>query len=500
MENIILDNIPANEGVSEEQNKIAYEKVLDLALKIGVGILSSGGSVSRVETAVDMICTAYGVEEVSCAAFPSMIIGSIKLKDGSDHSLLKRVYSTSNNLARLEKFNQLSRDICREKYAPDEALRMVFELNSSRHRNKWITIIGAGLVSACYSVFFGGTAADLIPAFIVAFIMAGINELISTRSLNAYATVFLLSLIGGLLSTSICKLCVLCGLICHGSVVIIGTIMILIPGLMLTNAVRDLFTGDIMSGTFQITNALLLTVVIAAGYGVALIILRSIADFVPVPIRGGWVHYVYFFVSGMAGTFGVCLFFNLNFKRLGWAFLATLITLGVYIGVDYLAKGQTFLIVFVTALFAAVFSEILARLIKSPATVFIIPSIIALVPGSSLYYTMEAIVQGDVAEAGSKGLTCVLIILGLAVGLCAATVLFRIISPVKLMFYKKNKAAFKRQRKKYEEQDIAEGKPVENAQPEKKQNVFVKTVAKVKEKFAILKKGAKRNKDNDSEE
>ena len=440
MENIIIDNIPTEEQAAEEKlNIVDYEKVLDIAMQIGIGILSSGGAVSRVEIAVERICTAYGVAEVSCAAFPSMVIASIKLASGHEHSLLKRVPSSSNNLALLEKYNQLSRDICSEKYPPDEALKKISDLAHSKTRNKWVTIVGAGIVGACYSMFFGGNFADVLPGFIIAFLMAGLNELLSTRSLNVYATLFILSLFGGIASITICKLFVLCGLKCHCSMVMIGTIMILIPGLMLTNAVRDLFTGDIMSGSFQIINALLLTAVIAAGYAVALLALKPITNFVEIPKRPNtsWQYYLYFLGTGIAGTFGISAFFNLNFKRIGWAMLATVPALGVYLLMEYLLPGQTFVNVLVTALFASIVSEILARAIKTPATVFIVPSIIALVPGSSLYYAMEALVQGDVAAAGANGVTCVLTILALAVGICAATVLFRVIGPVKLKLGRK---------------------------------------------------------------
>ena len=192
-----------NEG---GEPKPDYEKVLELALEVGVGLLSCGGSVSRVETAVDRICVAYGAEEASVAAFPSMILASLRDHDGHEHSFMKRVYATSNNLALLEKYNQLSRDICAHKYPVDEALKMSFETAHAKPRNKWVTIVGSALVAGIYSIFFGGTIADVLPAFLVAFGMAGVSELLSVRSLNVYATTFLLSLMGGILSVSLCKL------------------------------------------------------------------------------------------------------------------------------------------------------------------------------------------------------------------------------------------------------------------------------------------------------
>ncbi|MDE7301159.1 MAG: threonine/serine exporter family protein, partial [Clostridia bacterium] len=242
----------------------------------------------------------------------------------------------------------------------------------------------------------------------------------------------------------------------------IGTIMILIPGLLTTNAVRDMFTGDLMSGTFQLLNGILLAVVIAAGYGVSMLALSPIADFVKLAPYTGWYNIaeadvrwfraLMLILSGSLGAGAVCLFFNLNLKRIGWASLASVLTLGVYVGMleafdnsnDYL-----FLTVLIPTVFAAILSEIMARKIKIPATVILVPAIIAVVPGSSLYQMMQAIVSGDISSAGSNGIACLLSLIGIAVGICAAAVVFRLISPVKLKYYKKNKISFMRKAKMY---------------------------------------------------
>ena len=471
--------------ISENSNntaKVDYERVLELALEIGVGILSCGGSVSRVETAVDRICRAYGAEEVNVAAFPSMIIAGARTADGHEHSYMKRVYSTSNNLALLEKYNQLSRNICVHKYPVDDALKMCFDLAHSKTRNKWITIAGASLVSGIYSIFFGGTVADVLPALLVAFVMSLLNEVLSKRSLNAYATTFLLSLVGGVLSVSLCKLLNIIGLPCQCSYVMIGTIMILIPGLLTTNAVRDMFTGDLMSGTFQLLNGILLAVVIAAGYGVSILALRPIADFTKGTFTGWyylienttWFRALMLMISGTLGAGAVCLFFNLNLKRIGWALLASVLSLGVYVGMleaFIYNNDYVFLIVLVPTLFAAILSEFMARKIKIPATIILVPAIIAVVPGSSLYYTMEAIVSPQMATMSAMqwGAICLLTLLSIAVGICTVTVLFHLFSPVKLKFYKRNKAALLKKAEKFAKAET-EGSGEENNNQENQEN------------------------------
>ena len=272
------------------------------------------------------------------------------------------------------------------------------------------------------------------------------------HSVNSYATTFLLSFLGGVFSVSLCKLLNIIGLPCQCSYVMIGTIMILIPGLLTTNAVRDMFTGDLMSGTFQLLNGILLAVVIAAGYGVSILALSPIADFTKNTFTGWyylienttWFRALMLMISGTLGAGAVCLFFNLNLKRIGWALFASVLALGVYVGMleafDY-SNDYVFLIVLIPTLFAAILSEIMARKIRIPATIILVPAIIAVVPGSSLYYTMEAIVAPNMATMPARewGVICLLTLLSIAVGICTSTVLFHFISPVKLKFNRFNK-------------------------------------------------------------
>lgn len=435
----------------ENRPQVQYAKILELALEIGLGLLSSGGSVSRVETAVDRICRAYSAVDANVVALPSMIMASIRTPDGEQHSAIKRVFSTSNNLSKLEKYNQLSRDVCREKYPVDDALKMCRDLAHSKLRNVWVTTVGASLVAGLYTVLFGGTIAEVLPAIIVALGITFLSEILARRSLNAYASTFLSSLLGGLLSVSICKLFNLMGVPVQCSYVMIGTIMILIPGLLTTNAVRDMFTGDLMSGTFLLLNGLLLAVVIAAGYGLSIFALSPIADFVKLPAFIGWYNIpaaheslfksMMIMLFGSVGSVAVCMFFNLNFKRMGWAVLTSVIALAAYVGMNEIFNYDdtyVFLIALVPTLIAAIISEILARKIKIPATLMLVPAIIAFVPGGSLYYTMEAMVSPNTSPYSSPmvpGVSCLLTMLGIAVGICTTTVIFHLFSPV---FYRRN--------------------------------------------------------------
>lgn len=77
----------------------------------------------------------------------------------------------------------------------------------------------------------------------------------------------------------------------------------------------------------------------------------------------------------------------------------------------------------IAAMIATIYGEIMARIFKAPVTIYSLPSIIPLVPGGSLYYTMAALMNGDEAEFLSRGSDTVMIALGIAIGIIAVSVI-----------------------------------------------------------------------------
>ncbi len=83
------------------------------------------------------------------------------------------------------------------------------------------------------------------------------------------------------------------------------------------------------------------------------------------------------------------------------------------------------------SVFGALYSEICARCFKVPATVFLVPTIISIVPGGALYYTMSALISGDNTALMIKGFQTLYISAGLAVGIIIIALLFAFIAPNK---------------------------------------------------------------------
>ncbi|MGN0807188.1 MAG: threonine/serine exporter ThrE family protein [Candidatus Coproplasma sp.] len=422
------ESVIENNTVNSESERTYFDKVLAVAIEVGCGLLSCGCPVGRVELAVEYICNAYGAAAVSVATFPSMIMAGVKITDGSQVSQLKRVYSISNNFAKMEAYNQLSRDICAKKYPIDEATELVSKLRVSHNPSKLMTALSAGIGAAAFTVFYGGSLIDAIPGGLIGGLMAYLSCIFARLAFNSYARTFMLSLIGGVLSTLMCWLISLTGLTCHLSTVMMGTIMTVIPGLLMCNAIRDLFSGDTYSGTSELLNAVITTLAIVAGYGIPMMVSATFLEDVAIVKRSGVEDYLYRIISCFIGTTAFTVFFGGAYRRLIPSAINAMVTFGVYLVMEAFVNDTLINMLVATAV-AAIISEVFARTIKAPAIIFFVPGIILFVPGRTLYLTVNALISKQWDSALTYGAEMGKTLLGIVIGLIVITVLFNLISP-----------------------------------------------------------------------
>lgn len=253
------------EGGSAES---VADMTLCTALDVGENMLKCGAEIQRVEDTISRICRAYGAVHVEVFSIPTLIIASIRMEDGSYASQVRRVYSSSNDLSRLEILNGISRKICAETPPHKEVQTLIKEAKSVRTSRPWFVLIGAMLATGGFAVFFGGTILDGIFAALVGAVMYIFDTLLSRGQLgvNKMARTLVVSFIGG----AVTSICIRLGAQISLDKVVIGAIMLLIPGLAFGNSLRDMLCGDILSGIMGVIQALLFSVMIAAGFVVAI--------------------------------------------------------------------------------------------------------------------------------------------------------------------------------------------------------------------------------------
>ena len=168
----------------------------------------------------------------------------------------------------MEELNALSRYICANKPSCDEIEQRVEEImHGDRRRISVSRMMGYILGASAFAIFFGGNLRDGVAAGIVAWIFYFWEYIFGPRSKNRVVYTLLSSFAVGIL----CMLSVLSGIAVHVDKVMIGNIMLQIPGINMMNAIRDMMCGDMITGLLRLMEAIILAVAIAAGFALAII-------------------------------------------------------------------------------------------------------------------------------------------------------------------------------------------------------------------------------------
>ena len=132
-------------------------------------------------------------------------------------------------------------------------------------------------------------------------------------------------------------------------------------------------------------------------------------------------------IVALLGSLGFAMLFQLRLGLLPWASLGGLLNWAAYLLLSHFTENIFLSTVFAAAI-AVLYCDIIARLLKAPVTLFLVPAIVPSVPGSALFYTMSCIATSDWAGVRNYGTSTVKFTLGLAAGICFSTVIFAIVN------------------------------------------------------------------------
>ena len=250
-----------------DANKVVY-----WAVKAGKIILENGGETYRVEDTIIRICSAFGVAYADSFVTPTGIMMSIIDKDGNTISNIKRIRKRTVDLHKIAMVNDLSRKICDGKMTADEFIEALKSIDKEPRYNKNITVLCAAASAGFFTLMFGGNFRDFLGACFIGAIIQLIIYAFSKFELNS----FFINAIGGAIAALLALIFTNLGLSSSMDYVIIGAIMLLVPGIAITNAIRDVIGGDLVSGVARIAEAFLIAAAISSGSGLVLKIWISI--------------------------------------------------------------------------------------------------------------------------------------------------------------------------------------------------------------------------------
>ena len=135
---------------------------LYLALNIGEQMLISGAEVGRVEDSIRRICMAYGAVRVDVFSITSSIVATMYGPDFGSLTQTRRISRLGTDMHRLDKLNQLSRRICRSKPSPEDAAEELKQISNSKQYSFTVQLLIYAMISASFTVFFGGNWQDAL--------------------------------------------------------------------------------------------------------------------------------------------------------------------------------------------------------------------------------------------------------------------------------------------------------------------------------------------------
>lgn len=230
-------------------------------------ILECSGEIYRAEETATRMCAAFGYEGADIMCFPTGFMLTVPLPDGSSYSHTQRVRDRAIRLNALDEVNRISRLATAGLIDGQQALHAIRALREARDYPAWLLVLAFALAAGFFSVMFGGGARELAYAFVA----GGLTQLLLPALRRLHAPALLASLFGGLVAAGVALLLVtrLGG---NQEAALSGAIMPLLPGLAMTNAVRDTMRGDLVAGMARSTEALLSSILIAAGVAIVLML------------------------------------------------------------------------------------------------------------------------------------------------------------------------------------------------------------------------------------
>ena len=217
-------------------------------------VLENGGEVYRVEETALRMAKGFGLSDVSVAAFPTSIF-----VDACGRTRIRRISRRGNNLTRLALVNDVSRRVERgEMNAAEAALEQIAAEHSVRQKTM---VFAYALAAASFALMFGGGLTEFAAAFAIGLLVQAVQPLFAGMAMGA----LLGSFTGGLLTAVLAQLAALAVPQLSVNAAIIGGIMPLLSGLLMTTAVRDTMYGDLVSGVVRAVEALLIAAAVALG-------------------------------------------------------------------------------------------------------------------------------------------------------------------------------------------------------------------------------------------
>jgi len=237
------------------------DDIIHIAAEAGKIILENGGETYRVEQTIKMICKSYGIPRTESFVTPTGIMISITSSENQTISLIRRINVRTVNLSKVSMINNLSRELVLNPLSIGDIRKKIYYINNLSPYSLKTTTFFSACCAGFFTLLFGGNYKDFFVAFIIGALINCLSGFLDKLEVNS----FLKNMVAGSLAAFIALVATYLGLVGNMDTIIIGSIMLLVPGIAITNAIRDTIAGDLVSGISRSIEALFIAVAISSG-------------------------------------------------------------------------------------------------------------------------------------------------------------------------------------------------------------------------------------------
>lgn len=247
-----------------------YKLVMNMAVMAGELMVRSGAETHRAEDTMYHILSTANIETIEASVMMTGIVATIGNPDMEPITVIKRVQERGTNLNRIMRVNEISRNYCAGGISLEEAGEELKSIGGKQYHVR-IYNLATVMVPAGFAPLFGGRGMEALAASAVGVILALIITIGKRLQINGFILDMLSSLGLAVAAMSLKQLFPLL----DNDIVIISSIMPLVPGVAITNAVRDTLHGDYISGGARILEAFLKAAAVALGVGAGIALMGA---------------------------------------------------------------------------------------------------------------------------------------------------------------------------------------------------------------------------------
>jgi uncharacterized membrane protein YjjP (DUF1212 family) len=398
--------------------------VIDLAMRVGERLLSTGASASDVVATVLRLTDAYGLGSVHVdVTFTSISVSYHRGPDADPMTVMRGIKVRSTDLTRLERLQKLVREIADEGLEVDEA-RVRFDalIRAPHPYRRWVVTGSVATVAAAVAALFGGAWFIMALSFVTTAVADRVQRWLSRRGIAAFFT----QIVGGAIPTVVAV--GLLAAIAAGvpglqkispSLVVASGVVVLLAGMSVVGAAQDAIDGYYVTAGARAFEVLVLTLGIVVGIGGVLALAQRVgvsleitatsqlSTNLVVQVLAAMVVSGAFAVSAYAGPRAAL--YSMLTGGLGWlTYLGAL-----QVGMGAVAANS------LAALVAGFVSQVASSRLRVPALALTMAGIVPLLPGLVVYQGLFEIVRRTSSLGLSTGLTTLVVAAGIGMGLAA---------------------------------------------------------------------------------